>query len=113
MLTVDSGGTARGPQPLGRPVLAEAVRPDDPAYVIHTSGSTGRPKGVVVPRRALANLLAAMGRLLGLSGEDRLLAVTTVSFDIAALELFVPSSAGPPSSSRTRRHSATPSPSPR
>ncbi|NEC17370.1 AMP-binding protein, partial [Streptomyces parvus] len=59
-------------------------------YVIYTSGSTGRPKGVVVPRLALDNLLAAMGRLLGLSGEDRLLAVTTVSFDIAALELFVP-----------------------
>ncbi len=64
--------------------------PGDPAYVIYTSGSTGRPKGVVVPRSALANLLAAMGRLLDLSGEDRLLAVTTVSFDIAALELFVP-----------------------
>ncbi|NDZ58157.1 amino acid adenylation domain-containing protein [Streptomyces anulatus] len=64
--------------------------PGDPAYVIYTSGSTGRPKGVVVSRPALANLLAAMGRLLDLSGEDRLLAVTTVSFDIAALELFVP-----------------------
>ncbi|MER6770907.1 amino acid adenylation domain-containing protein [Streptomyces bacillaris] len=90
VLTVDPGGTARDPQPPVRPALAEAARPGDPAYVIHTSGSTGRPKGVVVPRRALANLLAAMGRLLGLSGEDRLLAVTTVSFDIAALELFVP-----------------------
>ncbi len=44
----------------------------------------------MVPRRALANLLAAMGRLLDLSGGDRFLAVTTVSFDIAALELFVP-----------------------
>uniref|UniRef100_UPI00117E6F35 non-ribosomal peptide synthetase n=1 Tax=Streptomyces sp. ms184 TaxID=1827974 RepID=UPI00117E6F35 len=72
------------------PVPSEAAHPGDPAYVIYTSGSTGRPKGVVVPRLALGNLLAAMGRLLGLSGEDRLLAVTTVSFDIAALELFVP-----------------------
>ncbi|MFJ6608718.1 amino acid adenylation domain-containing protein [Streptomyces sp. NPDC091289] len=74
----------------GGPVPPADAHPADPAYVIYTSGSTGRPKGVVVPRHALANLLAAMGRLLGLSGEDRLLAVTTVSFDIAALELFVP-----------------------
>ncbi|MFD5647573.1 AMP-binding protein, partial [Streptomyces anulatus] len=80
------GDPAGGDRP-GGPVDSH---PGDPAYVIYTSGSTGRPKGVVVPRAALANLLAAMGRLLDLSGEDRLLAVTTVSFDIAALELFVP-----------------------
>ncbi|WP_405468330.1 amino acid adenylation domain-containing protein [Streptomyces anulatus] len=80
------GDPAGGDRP-GGPVDSH---PGDPAYVIYTSGSTGRPKGVVVPRQALANLLAAMGRLLDLSGEDRLLAVTTVSFDIAALELFVP-----------------------
>ncbi|MFI1572533.1 amino acid adenylation domain-containing protein [Streptomyces anulatus] len=80
------GDPAGGDRP-GGPVDSY---PGDPAYVIYTSGSTGRPKGVVVPRPALANLLAAMGRLLDLSGEDRLLAVTTVSFDIAALELFVP-----------------------
>lgn len=83
---------ARPGDPTGgdRPGGPVDSHPGDPAYVIYTSGSTGRPKGVVVPRQALANLLAAMGRLLDLSGEDRLLAVTTVSFDIAALELFVP-----------------------
>ncbi|PVC83858.1 non-ribosomal peptide synthetase [Streptomyces sp. CS090A] len=90
VLTVDAGGTALAARPPKRSVPAPPAHPGDPAYVIHTSGSTGRPKGVVVPRRALANLLAAMGRLLGLTGEDRLLAVTTVSFDIATLELFVP-----------------------
>ncbi|MCA1191392.1 non-ribosomal peptide synthase/polyketide synthase [Saccharopolyspora sp. 6V] len=66
------------------------ARGHHPAYVIHTSGSTGRPKGVVVGRRALANFLADMTRTVELSASDRLLAVTTVAFDIAALELLVP-----------------------
>jgi amino acid adenylation domain-containing protein/non-ribosomal peptide synthase protein (TIGR01720 family) len=60
------------------------------AYVIYTSGSTGRPKGVVVPLGALGNFLAAMQERCGLGPEDRLLAVTTVGFDIANLEVFVP-----------------------
>ncbi|MFD0499315.1 non-ribosomal peptide synthetase [Streptomyces rhizosphaericus] len=67
-----------------------ASDPAHPAYVIYTSGSTGRPKGVTVTRGNLAHLLLAMGELLDLAPEDRLLAVTTVSFDIAALELFLP-----------------------
>ncbi|MFJ2852383.1 amino acid adenylation domain-containing protein [Streptomyces rubiginosohelvolus] len=87
----EAAGRVAGAEPEDAgPAPSEAAHPGDPAYVIYTSGSTGRPKGVVVPRIALDNLLAAMGRLLGLSAEDRLLAVTTVSFDIAALELFVP-----------------------
>ncbi|MEU5227132.1 amino acid adenylation domain-containing protein [Streptomyces toyocaensis] len=64
--------------------------PGDPAYVVYTSGSTGRPKGVVVPHRALTNLLHATAREPGLRADDVLAAVTTVSFDIAALELFLP-----------------------
>lgn len=64
--------------------------PEDLAYVIYTSGSTGRPKGVMVEHRALSALLLAMGREPGLSAADTLLAVTTPSFDIAALELFLP-----------------------
>ncbi|MER6169537.1 amino acid adenylation domain-containing protein, partial [Streptomyces violaceorubidus] len=66
------------------------VHPDHPAYAIYTSGSTGRPKGVVVPRGALDNFLAAMNERLGVTEDDRLLAVTTVGFDIAALELYLP-----------------------
>lgn len=65
-----------------------------PAYVIYTSGSTGKPKGVVVPHLALSNFLAAMQRLLEVSAGDRLLAVTTISFDIAGLELLLPLVAG-------------------
>ncbi|MGQ0842105.1 amino acid adenylation domain-containing protein [Actinokineospora sp.] len=68
--------------------------PDDTAYVIYTSGSTGVPKGVQVSHRSLTNLLTAMASEPGISAEDRLLSVTTVSFDIAVLELFLPLTAG-------------------
>ena len=63
---------------------------DNLAYLIYTSGSTGRPKGVEVTHRNVVNLLGSMAREPGLTDQDRLLAVTTVSFDIAALELFLP-----------------------
>ncbi|WP_078887602.1 type I polyketide synthase [Streptomyces sp. NRRL S-118] len=62
----------------------------DLAYVIYTSGSTGRPKGVEITHGALCNFLAAMRERPGCSATDRLLAVTTVSFDISVLELFLP-----------------------
>jgi amino acid adenylation domain-containing protein/non-ribosomal peptide synthase protein (TIGR01720 family) len=74
--------------------------PDDPyeadrlAYVIFTSGSTGRPKGVAVTRQGLANVVDSFLEWPGLSSADRLTAVTTLSFDIAALELFLPLCAG-------------------
>jgi amino acid adenylation domain-containing protein len=60
------------------------------AYAIYTSGSTGRPKGVLVPHRALTNTLQSMSQKPGIGAQDRLLAVTGISFDIAALELFLP-----------------------
>lgn len=64
------------------------------AYAIYTSGSTGQPKGVRIPHRAVLNFLASMRREPGLDEGDRLLAVTTTSFDIAVLELFLPLSVG-------------------
>ncbi|WP_457021361.1 amino acid adenylation domain-containing protein [Luteimonas sp. A611] len=71
-----------------------AADPESPAYVIYTSGSTGRPKGVQVPHRAVSNFIASMQREPGLGPDDRLLAVTTLSFDIAVLELMLPLSVG-------------------
>ncbi|MDQ3897945.1 MAG: amino acid adenylation domain-containing protein, partial [Actinomycetota bacterium] len=68
--------------------------PDDLAYVLYTSGSTGRPKGVAVPNRALVNLLTAIGARPGLGEDDVLVAVTTLSFDIAGVELWLPLVAG-------------------
>jgi amino acid adenylation domain-containing protein len=66
------------------------VGSDNLAYVIYTSGSTGRPKGVAISHRAVVNLLASMALAPGISPEDTLLSVTTLSFDIAALEIYLP-----------------------
>jgi len=63
---------------------------DDVAHVLYTSGSTGKPKGVQVPHRALTNFLQSMRRTPGFTEADKLLAVTTLSFDIAGLELYLP-----------------------
>ncbi len=71
------------------PVLSAAA-PDDLAYVIYTSGSTGKPKGVEIRHRSVVNLLASIQRDPGISERDRLLAVTTLSFDIAGLEFYLP-----------------------
>ncbi|EME07691.1 D-alanine--poly(phosphoribitol) ligase, subunit 1 [Bacillus subtilis MB73/2] len=67
-----------------------SVSLDHPAYIIYTSGSTGRPKGVVVTQKSLSNFLLSMQEAFSLGEEDRLLAVTTVAFDISALELYLP-----------------------
>lgn len=64
--------------------------PDSRAYVIYTSGSTGRPKGVELLHRNVVNCLTAFARRPGISGDAVLVAVTTLSFDIAVLELFLP-----------------------
>jgi amino acid adenylation domain-containing protein len=68
--------------------------PEDVAYVIYTSGSTGTPKGVQVPHRAVVNFLASVREEPGMGQSDVLAAVTTLSFDIAVLELLLPLTVG-------------------
>jgi len=66
------------------------VTGDNLAYVIYTSGSTGKPKGVQLCHKSATNFLYSMGQSPGLTESDTLLAVTTISFDIAVLELYLP-----------------------
>jgi amino acid adenylation domain-containing protein len=73
------------------PSLATA---DNLAYTIYTSGSTGKPKGVQILHHAVVNFLNSMRQRPGLTEQDIFLSVTTLSFDIAALELFLPLTVG-------------------
>ena len=101
-LDADAGSIASRPAgPLGY-----SSEPAELAYVIFTSGSTGRPKGVQVTHGALANFLSHFARSPGLEPHDLLLAVTTLSFDIAALELFLPLVCGARLSIATRETAA-------
>lgn len=61
-----------------------------PAYVIYTSGSTGRPKGTIISHRSVVNFLVSMGRRPGVTSQDCILAITSISFDISVLEVLLP-----------------------
>jgi len=88
VLCLDQLETTLATEPTTNPV--SLATPQNLAYIIYTSGSTGKPKGVQIPHAALVNVLTSMEQQPGLTAEDRLLSVTTLSFDIAALELFLP-----------------------
>ena len=85
-LDADAGAIAACPD--ARP--AAAGTPDRLAYVLYTSGSTGKPKGVLVPVSAVVNLLWSVRSDPGLGADDRVLAITTLSFDIAVFDLWLP-----------------------
>ena len=70
------------------------IKPDNLMYTIYTSGSTGKPKGVQITHRSVVNFLTAMQQQLQLTSQDSLLSVTTLSFDIAVLEIFLPLTTG-------------------
>ncbi|WP_137918625.1 non-ribosomal peptide synthetase [Hydrogenophaga sp. 2FB] len=94
LLDIDAASIDSQPDAALPPDAARDAQPLDPAYVIYTSGSTGMPKGVAVHHQAVVNFLAAMAREPGLKASDTLLAVTTLSFDIAVLELLLPLTVG-------------------
>jgi amino acid adenylation domain-containing protein len=71
-----------------------SAKPENLAYVIYTSGSTGKPKGVQIEHRSVVNFLKAIHNVPGLSESDKLLSVTTLSFDIAGLEIYGPLTIG-------------------
>ncbi len=81
-------GVLSRPYPSYNPVSITADA--NVAYVIYTSGSTGKPKGVQISHRALTNFLRSMAEQPGLTSQDILLAVTTLSFDIAGLRIITP-----------------------
>ncbi len=88
VVAVDRDATAIAAES-GEPFEGGAT-PGNLAYVIYTSGSTGKPKGVQIPHSAVVNFLNSMSKKPGLTSADTLLAVTTLSFDIAGLELYLP-----------------------
>ena len=88
ILSLDWDAETLQSHPVTRP--EPLAGPEDLAYVIYTSGSTGKPKGVQIEHRSIVNFIQAMAERPGLGPDDVLLAVTTVSFDIAGLELFLP-----------------------
>lgn len=78
-----------------QPLTNEAMTtPQHLAYVLHTSGSTGSPKGIQITHQNVTNFLSTMWDKLQVTKDTRLLAVTTISFDIAALELYLPLTVG-------------------
>ena len=85
---MDTDWPAIAEEPAGNP--QSGVKPGNLSYVLFTSGSTGRPKGVQVEHRNLVSFLAAMQVRPGITANDALLAVTTLCFDIAGLELYLP-----------------------
>jgi len=70
--------------------LTTTVTPDDAVYLLYTSGSTGNPKGVPITHKNLVNFLCSMALEPGIHENDRVLSITTISFDIAGLELYLP-----------------------
>ncbi len=74
-------------------ILPDGIQPaenEDSAYIMFTSGSTGKPKGVEVRHRALLNFLMALQEYIQITPRSKMLALTTISFDISTAELFPP-----------------------
>ncbi|NEO73876.1 amino acid adenylation domain-containing protein, partial [Moorena sp. SIO3H5] len=71
-----------------RDIVETEVKPDNLAYVIYTSGSTGKPKGVAIEHQSLTNLVQAVRTEYGINNDDRVLQFASISFDVAAEEIY-------------------------
>ncbi len=92
IVLTDNDREVIGKQSSEKPVLK--TDPQSLAYMMYTSGSTGKPKGVKVHHEAVVNVILSMSKIPGFQKSDRLLAVTTLSFDLSVVELFLPLSVG-------------------
>lgn len=92
IICLDSNLKTIEQESLGNPV--SELESDNLAYIIYTSGSTGKPKGVQIEHRSAVNLLHSIRRKPGLTEADTVLAVTTISFDVAVSEIFLPLAVG-------------------
>ena len=88
IINLDTDKEIIAQQPSSNPDIV--VSPQQLAYIIYTSGSTGQPKGVMIEGRSLVNVLVSLQQQLSITATDKLLAITTIAFDIAALEIFLP-----------------------
>lgn len=87
-LFIEDAMAALSQYPITR--LQTKVNPDDFAYLLYTSGSTGNPKGVTITHKNLVNFLCSMALEPSINENDRALSITTISFDIAGSELYLP-----------------------
>ena len=94
VVSLDGEAEALASKPATAPPPSPQASLEDVAYVIYTSGSTGRPKGVLVPVRSVVNLLHFTREKPGMSAKDTVVAITTLSFDIAVFELWLPLAVG-------------------
>jgi thioester reductase-like protein/amino acid adenylation domain-containing protein len=92
IICIDGDGDEIDQQSAENPV--SQITPQNLAYTIYTSGSTGKPKGVQIEHQSVVNFLTSMSREPGMTATDILLAITTISFDIAGLEMYLPLTVG-------------------
>jgi amino acid adenylation domain-containing protein len=92
LICLDTDWSKIATQPTLPPIID--LDPDQIAYLIYTSGSTGKPKGVEARHRGVVNFITSMQRQPGMTATDILLSVTTLSFDMAVLEIYLPITVG-------------------
>jgi amino acid adenylation domain-containing protein len=83
-LTIDDGSLSGLDDQPHHPIQS----PEDIAYVIYTSGSTGLPKGVVIDHRGAVNTILDLNRRFTLTPKDRVLALSSLSFDLSVYDIF-------------------------